>query len=116
MAGKRNDGRVLDTYKLDKRSGTLWDAVGRSGTLWDALGRSGSWDALGRSRKPWDSLGRLDVLGLSFAASFEATLAAPEFPTDLGNMPQIWEKLGAVPAKTSKTLSSKARWRGKGFL
>ena len=29
-----------------------------------------------------------------------------------GNKPQSWEKLGAVPAKTSKTLSSKARWPG----
>ena len=36
-----------------------------------------------------------------------------KFPTDLGSVPQIWEKLGAVPAKTSKTLSSKARWPGK---
>ena len=33
-------------------------------------------------------------------------------PTSSGNKPQSWEKLGAVPAKTSKTLSSKARWPG----
>jgi len=35
------------------------------------------------------------------------------FSTHLGTTPQSWEKLGAVPAKTSKTLSSKARWPGK---
>ena len=36
----------------------------------------------------------------------------PEFPEYLGSVPQSLEKLGAVPAKTSKTLSSKARWPG----
>ena len=33
-------------------------------------------------------------------------------PNHHANKPQSWEKLGAVPAKTSKTLSSKARWPG----
>ena len=37
---------------------------------------------------------------------------APEFPPIPGHRPQRSEKVGAVPAKTSKTLSSKARWPG----
>ena len=38
------------------------------------------------------------------------------FPNHFGTKPQSGEKLGAVPAKTSKTLSSRARWPGKVFL
>ena len=45
----------------------------------------------------------------------KARRSAPEFrpiPDTFGSKPQCWERLGAVPAKTSKTLSSKARWPG----
>ena len=79
------------------------------------------WMFIGRGVRE-DSLdGRvLDSSGLYVWLSFcvfvcvsgKPTLSAREFFGVFGNMPQIWEKVGAVPAKTSKTLSSKARWPG----
>ena len=76
---------------------------------------SGFWTETRRHTHHWIALDALYQKNFtpSPADVFGARCGRAEIPTYHGCTPQFWQRLRASSAKTSKTLSSDARWLGK---
>ena len=90
---ERSLGKITALFQVTDKFGRLWTPLVAFGILRDLRESFGSL---------WKRL----------EDSWEVTPGRARIPTYSGTEPQIWEKYGAVPAKASKTLSSKARWPG----
>jgi hypothetical protein len=83
-------------------------AHGRKGGGKKVKGEKGARVPLGAPGNLWEPLGASSLPLRSRPGLWGGAPGRDENPTDYGTKPQSCEKLGAAPAKTTKTLSSKA--------